>query len=226
MLEEDKLLNKLKSEIEGDLTPVRPVLSPGIRSALFFPIWAALGAFSILVFGLREDYAQLGGWGTFGLAGAQLFVAGVLVLVGMRNSIPGMMTSSGLSWVAAALSLVLFLLTSGLVYSISPVAPPPGMFVGKALACLSFISLMGVAPLVLGLLLISRGLPLRVGVLGIVIGLGSGLGTEAAWRLHCAYSDWGHILVAHGGGLMVVLALGLAGVWYLGSSRFQVPGSS
>lgn len=214
-MEEDKLLNHLRSEIEGSLTPVRPVLSPGRRVALFLPLWAVLGAVSILAFGLREDYAQLGGLATFGLAAIQLAVACVLLLIGLRNTIPGMMTSSPFSWAAAVLSLVLFLAICAVIYSISPVAPPPGMVLGKGLACLSLISLMGLAPLGFGLLLASRGLSFRVGSLGIAFGLGSGLGMEAAWRLHCAYSDWGHILLAHGGGLLVLLVLALAGFWYL-----------
>jgi len=64
--------------------------------------------------------------------------------------------------------------------------------------------------LLFGFVLVRAGLPFRARTTGLLLGLGNGLAVEAVWRLHCPFSSWGHILLFHGGAVVVLMAAGMA----------------
>jgi len=75
-------------------------------------------------------------------------------------------------------------------------------------------------PLAVFLTFSTRGMLRRTVTAGFLRGLGSGLCGEAAWRMHCAYTSWDHILYAHTGAILLTVVLGTAlGFWWQRRSR-------
>ena len=81
--------------------------------------------------------------------------------------------------------------------------------------CFWRISSLGLPPVLLVLWLLSRGLPLRPKVAGLLAGIGGGLVSEGVYRLHCGMSHPAHVLPWHTGAVLVMGLLGfIAGMWW------------
>ena len=81
--------------------------------------------------------------------------------------------------------------------------------------CFGRISALGVPPVILVLWLLSRGLPLRPKVAGLLAGIGGGLVSESVYRLSCGMSNPAHIVPWHTGAILVMGLFGLiAGMWW------------
>ena len=59
--------------------------------------------------------------------------------------------------------------------------------------------------------LVARALPHRPALTGALCGLGVGMMTDAGLRLFCRDGALAHIVVAHGGAIIIVVALGALG---------------
>ena len=208
MAEQD-LLTRLKSEIGPDLTPVRPLGAPGSRALWMLETWIVLGG-GILVFGPRPDIGALGAWRSVGFSLVEVAVCFVLVVIGLRSSIPAMAgsRSSALVWMAGALAV--HVLVAWGTLERSAMAPQPGDEWRTGLACGVGIAVLSLAPLGLGTVLLRRGLLTRPFLAFGLTGFTCGLAAEAAWRLHCEYSAWGHVLPFHLGALVFPLLVAFA----------------
>jgi hypothetical protein len=81
--------------------------------------------------------------------------------------------------------------------------------------CFWRISMLGVPPVLLVLWLLSRGLPLRPKIAGLLAGIGGGLVSEGVYRLHCGVSHPAHVVGWHTTAVLVMGLLGLlAGMWW------------
>jgi hypothetical protein len=120
---------------------------------------------------------------------------------------------TALVWVAGA--LLVHIVVSWATLERSALSPPAGHEWRIALACLSAITLLSLAPLALGIALLSRGLLTRLLPVFVLTGLASGLAAESLWRLHCPYSSWSHVLPFHSGALAVPLLVGWAATMWL-----------
>ena len=77
------------------------------------------------------------------------------------------------------------------------------------LACIVFIGLISIPPAFLLFCQARRGLTAEPEIPALLAALGSGLAAEAAWRLHCPFSSWAHLLSSHTGGILLVTGVGL-----------------
>lgn len=210
-MDEHSLLTRIKSEIEHDLAPVRPLAPPGLRALWLLATWVGLAAFVLLAFGPRQDIGILEPWRSAGFSLVEVaFCVGLLALA-LRYSIPAMTgsPSMGLGWVAGALAVHVIL--SWATREASALAPPVGHEWGTGLACLGAITALSLAPLAVGASLLARGLLTQLIPAVLLTGLASGLAAEATWRLHCAYSTWAHVLPFHSGALVLPLLVAALG---------------
>ncbi len=206
----DRLLERLREEISDELRPVRP-LGPFRRRILpLAGLWFLVAVAVLSVFGLRVDHQQLGVLGTWVFPAIQLLavlgVAAYLHQSTIPGSLPPQRAFPGV--VAAALLTHLFAVAGTRHLHLN--SPPDP--IRAALVCFFFVLLLGL-PLLVGFIwLVRSGLFSRPARIGLLAGLAGGLGAEAAWRLHCPYTSWEHILSSHTLGALVIAG---AGVVYL-----------
>jgi hypothetical protein len=132
----------------------------------------------------------------------------LLVAYGLRSTIPGRGVPAVIGILLASSAFVVHLAVAGLTFHLSPIHVEAGREWQMALICISITLFLGLIPLAMVLALSSQGLQLRPTILGLTFGLGSGLSGEAAWRMHCHYTAWSHILIAHTGAVIATALLG------------------
>ncbi|MFZ0428443.1 MAG: NrsF family protein [Acidobacteriota bacterium] len=205
---EDRLLERLKEDIAGDLRPVRP-LRPFWRRVLpVAGLWLLLALAVLSVFGLRADHEALGPLGTWLVPALQGLAVAALAVYLYRSIFPGSLPPQGALTGAILAALVTHIFavawTEHLHFN-SPADHP----LRAGLVCFSFVLLLGL-PLLGGFVwLVRAGLFARPIRIGLLAGLAGGLAAEAAWRLHCPYTNWQHIVFSHTLGALVITALGV-----------------
>lgn len=209
---EDNLLRKLKSVVEEDLEPVQPLAAPGLRALWWLGISLILGIFSLTIFGARPDLQALGSLKSAGFSLLQVVLCILLFRFGLRASIPGMTGSNVLAAFWVGLVFLVHLALNWSTLKSTALYPPEGSEWTAGLACLTIITALSLLPLAVAGLFLTRGLVTHLLPIVALIGVGSGLLAESAWRLHCGYSSWGHILPFHSGAafLSVLIALNSA----------------
>lgn len=211
----EETFQRIRSEIAHDMQPVKR-LSPGWLRALFVLPYALLAlAGVVLVLGLRSDSHSLGLEVLWGLGLLQLLLAYFIFYVALRQAVPGDAVSREVWLASPALVLVTQMVVAMWTYQYSPLEISSEHVLGYGMACFCLTSLLGFLPLVIGLWLLSRGLPLRPRIAGFLAGLGGGLLAEAVYRMHCPYSHLSHVLPWHGGAVLFLGLVGFcSGVWW------------
>jgi len=206
---EDHLLQRLKQELSGDLTAVKPLAEPWKRAAAVFPIWLLLMILTLGVFGLRSDYLTLGPAVVWGFSLAQVAICYLAFTSSLESSVPG----RSRTWIAlfgiVIAGLMNYLAASWITHGINPSRAEAGHELRAGIACLSAIAIYASLPLLSAIWWIRSGLPLRPRAAGLLLGVGSGIAAEAAWRLHCPISSWDHVLAFHGGAILAAAAAGV-----------------
>ena len=205
---DDPLFERLKQEISSDLKPEQP-LAPAWKRALFlFPVWGALLALAVGGFGIRADYETVGPWVAWAFALVQVSVAYLLAIAALRLAIPGALLSTNILRLAAVLAVLIHLSVAAFTFQRSPVAVSPDRTWELWAICFLVTLLMSLLPLATGALFASKGLPFNPILVGALCGLAAGLAGEAAWRMHCHYTAWEHILAAHTSAVLVATIVG------------------
>lgn len=204
----DETFHRLRSEIARDLRPVKRLSSGWLRALFVLPYALLALAVLLLALGLRSDSQNLGPGVLWGLGLLQLMAAYMIFHVALQQAVPGDAVSPKVWLASPVLVLVVQAVVAMWTYRNSPLKVPSEQMLAYGMACFSLTSLLGFLPLVIGLWLLSRGLPLRPRVAGLLTGLGGGLLAEAVYRMHCPFSHLSHVLPWHGG---AVLMLGLVG---------------
>jgi hypothetical protein len=209
-VDDQELLKRLEREIARDLAPVRPLAAPGVRALWLPAAWVVLVGLGWLVLGPRPDIGVLGAWRSMGFSALEVVCCAVLLFLALRRSIPAMAgsPSAGLWWAAGA--LLVHVTVSWATLERSALAPAAGHEWSEGLICLSAITILSLPLLGLGAVLLRRGLLARALPAFLLTGLASGLAAEALWRLHCPYSNWGHVLVFHTGAFVLPLLVAWA----------------
>jgi hypothetical protein len=215
-MDDNDLLTRVRREIEADLGPVTPLRAPGLRALWLPATWLVLATLVLSTFGLRGDVGALGAWGSAGFSLIEVTCGLLLFLVALRLSIPAMAGSLSTIPIWMAGALLVHFLVSWATLGRSALAPPPGHQWSAGLACLSAITLLSLAPLAVGTILLRRGLLTQALPAFLLTGLASGLAAEAVWRLHCAYSTWGHVLPFHSAALILPLLVATAAATSIG----------
>ncbi len=209
---EDRLYKQIRETLKDDFAPVKPLRAAWKRALWIFPLTLLFAAAVLFLFRIRPDNNHFHFTELYGLILLQVFACYLLLTVLLSDRIPGSLkhplylASFGISGIA------IFLIASFLSYRISPVHPDTGQEGAMGMACISIIGAIGLLALLFGFLLARPGLPFRARSAGMLLGAGGGLAAEAVWRLHCPYTSWDHILIFHGGAVLILALLG----WVLG----------
>lgn len=201
----------LRRAILADLKPVKPLPPPFRRAILLLP-WTLIALATFWSkFGLRPDLPQLGVVLAWGLSIAQVLLALMVAVGSLRESTPGNGIPRTTLWAGSLGALGFHLAGLFLAFRQSPIPEPPGLASAELHACLYYESLIAAPLLLLGLWLLSRGLPLQPITAGALAGLAAGLLADSSWRLICPFSFPSHVLPSHTGPIlgMVVLGIGL-----------------
>jgi hypothetical protein len=208
---QDDAFSGIRARIAEDMTPVRPI-RPGWQTAfVILPLGLAILGVVLAVFGLRGDASRLGAWTLWGPSGILVATAYVLLLLALIQRAPESKTS-WLWW--ASLPLVAIAIQIGGAYwTLHYAGREAGPGWPAEAVCFLGISMLSLPTLLIGLSLLSRGLPLRPRVAGLLTGLAGGVLSEGMYRLHCSFSYPSHFLPWHTGAILAMALLGLlAGV--------------
>lgn len=199
----------LRKDVLADLAPVRPVVNPE-RRALVLLAWVPLMVFLILTgMGLRKDASALGPAMLWGPLVLQTALGLALVATALVLSIPG--RAGGRRWPFSLLvaGILVFLSQTFLTYSLSagPLGSRPLSF---GSGCLAVETVVGLTSLALMLILARTLAPSRVLWPCVLAAAGAGLMAEGVYRLHCGISDPRHVLLWHGGSVLVLILVAFA----------------
>jgi hypothetical protein len=205
----DRVLEALMNEIGDGLSPVRPLKPPWIRAGSMSLSWLLLLALTLGIFGLRRDYGELGPLASWGVSALQWFVAYGIAWSGLRLAVPGDLTPGSFRAVLLLGGFALHFIGATLAFRVSPSWVEPGQELRMVVICFLFISLLAALPLILALRLAAEGLVSESVHAGLLLGLSAGLAAEGAWRMHCPYTSWEHIVTGHSSAVAAAALVGL-----------------
>lgn len=198
----------LRELVAGDLKPVTPLRAPWIRASATLPCAFLLLIAAPVIFGLREDMARLG-WGlTWGASLLQIGVGMRLIVLALREAVPGR-AMSGVGFataIAAAMGCVTAV--AMVTWAVSPIRITTESVTYVSVFCFVHTLVAAVPVMVLAGFLVARAYPLRPHVAGALYGAAAGLLSDAGWRLFCHYSDPLHVIPTHLGAVVAATLLG------------------
>lgn len=160
--------------------------------------------------GLRADHHEISPVYAYGLP-ILMYVSGMLML--------GLAVSRGRSgagprsrWVRLSIALlpVLFVLSSLWIevgaHSRVP-ADVKSLWSANA-ACGALTTALGAVPFAVAIFALRHAFPVHAAGRGALVGLCSGLAAAATIHLHCSVADTSHILLSHGGPLVLLTVIG------------------
>ncbi len=202
----------LRRAVEADMRPVTP-LPPAWRRTLGVVTVAALAVAAALVtYSLRHDLTTIPHWLSWGCSALQFLFGTLLVGLALREAVPGRATPSGAAAVALGLGFALQLVVGILTWVASPGAPFNWRGFSGGVVCMQNEVTFALPALIVTFWLVSRALPLRPSVAGVLGGAGTGLVADAINHLICPMSDLHHVVVWHTGAVAVLALVGwLAG---------------
>jgi len=207
----------LRDAIQRDLRPTRPLRPPSVRVLVLIPIAVAI---VLAVPGLhffRSDMRAIGFLKAWGFSFGQALAGLLIVAVALRESIPGRGLSRRAIAATIAVGLAIPAALLMLTASAFDVGPNPGHALEEGATCFRVSAFSAIPALVAAAILAARAYPVRPALAGALYGLGCGLIADAGLRLYCEYTVPQHVLLAHGGAILVAMAVG-AGVAKIYSS--------
>ena len=220
---EDRIYTQIREKLGNDLTPVTPLKNAWKRAIWAIPVCCLFITITLLLFKLRDDYSNFHPVEIWGFILLQSLICFLIMTAVLKSGVPGSFPNFLYLVFPAFTGTVIYLAFTFLHFNTSPNHPDPGMELKTGIACISIIGGYGLFALLAGYILARSGLPFRAETVGLLSGLGNGLMAEAAWRLHCPYTSWDHVLIYHGTPILILLAagLGLGRLWKFRSNIRQ-----
>jgi len=197
----------LRSQIERDLQPVRPLRPPLRRALIFVPLaLATMAGVPILEF-FRSDFAELGFVRGWGLSAAQALVGAGLVSAALVESIPGRALSRRTLVMLFALGFALPAVVLALTATSYSIGAGGGW--SDVVGCFRMSFYAAIPSLLAATVLVAGALAIRPGFAGALYGLGSGVVADAGLRLFCDFTVPSHVLPGHGGAIAASMVAGI-----------------
>jgi hypothetical protein len=195
----------LYEAVKSDLKPVRSLVSPELRALALLPVGV------LLLVGLPEfwswkTHVGLAPVSAWGLSVVETLLSLVILAAGFREAVPGRNLSNRALAALISVSCVAFVLINSTTRS--PHGIPEALWLHWFRECIVTAVTFSIPALIAPAWLVSRALPNRPALTGALCGLGVGVMADAGLRLFCWDGDYMHILVAHGGAILLLVALG------------------
>lgn len=205
------LPDALHRALDADHRAVRPLRPAWVRA-----LWVALWALVALVvlpaaIGVRTDIESLGLALSWGAAVLECLAGLGLVVLALREAVPGSGVTRSAGSAALAGGVVALLLVAGLSWLQRGM--PAGSFPPRGAHCFPMESTLALPALVVTMVLVARAYAVRPRWAGVLGGAGAGVVTDGIWHLICPYADLSHVLVWHGGAMLAPAVFG----WLAGS---------
>lgn len=199
---------RLRQALRQDPASAVPLRSPRWRVLALLPLALLLLWWVPAHFGWRHDLHLLGPVraivaSCFQLTGGLLMLAGALL-----EAVPGRQLSARRLLVIGAVGVGIFLALTLAAAAVSPTIVPIGREARYLRVCLGTPPLLGAPLLVVALVLAFRAFPVRPTLVGALSGFGSGLAADSAWRLFCEVAEPSHVLMVHGGAILLLTVAG------------------
>jgi hypothetical protein len=204
-MRETRVPAALFSAVQRDLQPVRPLASPARRALALLPIAIVL-LVGMPMFWAWRTHGVLAPWPAWGLSALETVLSLVIVAAGLREAVPGRELSARALSVLICVACLGFLLVNATTRG--PVAVPAETWIRWIRECISMAIAFSAPALIAPAWLVSRALPNRPALTGALCGLGVGLMADAGLRLACWDGVYAHIVLAHGGAVVLLVALG------------------
>jgi hypothetical protein len=205
-MSETRVPPALFAAVKSDLQPVRPLATPTRRALALLPIAVILLVGMPIFWGWKTHLAALAPGPSWLLSTLESALSLMILAAAFREAVPGRELSTGtlLMLVAAA---------CGCFFAINPVTHgatvvPASTALRWVWDCISMTVMFSIPALAVPAWLVSRALPNRPALTGALCGLGVGLMADAGLRLFCWYSEYSHVLLAHGGAIAILIGLG------------------
>ena len=203
--------DELLRAVRADLRPVRP-LPPPSRRALWLGLWIPVALAAVAgPIGLRPDAASIGGSLLCGSAGLQAALGLGLAGVALSVALPARGPARSVAVVLAAAAAILWGAHSWVGSRLVPGISVADPWRSHGPACFALQLALGLTALAALAVLVVRSAPLRAGLSGTLGGAGAGILAAGVYQLHCPVSDLRHVLPWHGGAVLALALVGLAG---------------
>jgi hypothetical protein len=196
---------ELFDAVKRDLKPVRPLASPVRRALALVPIGLAL-LIGMPQFWSWRIHSVLASGPSWGLSALETALSLVILTAGFREAVPGRELSGRVLTGLLCTAGISFVLINATLHS--PAGISHALWVQWFWECIGTAITFSIPALIAPAWLISRALPNRPALTGALCGLGVGLMADAGLRLICWDGDYAHVLVAHGGAILILMAVG------------------
>jgi len=195
----------LLSVVKHDLNPIRPLANPTFRALALLPIGLMLLA-GMPAFWRWQAHVKVAPWTSWGLSALEMGLSLIILAAGFREAVPGRELSS------RKLCALIFVACAGFMFFNSgtqiPAPAAAHVWMHWLWECLYMTISFSIPALVAPAWLVARALPNRPALTGALCGLGVGLMADAGLRLICWDAGFAHLIVAHGGAIVLLVTLG------------------
>lgn len=204
-MNESNIPAALYDVVRRDLRPVRSLVSPERRALALLPVGIAL-LVGLPEFWSWKTHVVLAPWSSWGTSVVEMLLSLVILAAGFREAVPGRELHNRALTVLLCVSAATFIAVNATMHS--PIGISPVRWLHWLRECVVTAVTFSIPALIAPAWLVSRALPNRPAVAGALCGLGVGLMADAGLRLFCWDGDYAHVLVAHGGAILILVALG------------------
>lgn len=199
--------------VKRDLQPVRPFASPARRALALLPMAIVLLVGMPVFWAWQSHVAVLAAWPSWILSAIETALSLVVLAAAFREAVPGRELSAKALSVLTCVACAGFLLINATTHV--PESAPAQTWTRWVMECIGMAVTFSVPALLAPAWLVSRALPNRPALTGTLCGLGVGLMADAGLRLFCWDGGYVHVLVAHGGAIAILVALGASSATFV-----------
>jgi hypothetical protein len=194
----------LLQRVRADCEPVRPLAPPARRALSLVPLALLLFVGPPLYYHWRENLADMPLWASWGMSALESLGGMTLLYFALRQAVPGMAARRGWMHSALAAGVALFVFVSLATAYAMPTPPQaPDSWARLAWECVAMELPFAIPSLAISAWLVARALPTRPLLTGAAYGLAVGLMSDAGMRLYCWIDQPLHVLVGHGGTVLI-----------------------
>jgi len=198
----------VRTIVERDLRPVRPLWPPSKRAVALMPLALAIVVGVPVINYFRPDFDTLGFFRGWGLSLLESCAGLTIVALGLRESVPGRVLRIAALVAAAVVGLAIPLVVLRATADNFNLGPKSWSEWRYGMACFRTSVLAATPILAASAFLTRRAFALRPVAAGILWGLGCGLIADAGLRLYCEFTSMPHVMLEHFGAVVASMLLG------------------